>query len=53
MHTLPDFPNLFILDHPLIQHKLSLMRDESRSTMGFRQLLKEASLLMGDRKSVV
>ena len=47
MHTLPDFPNLFILDHPLIQHKLSLMRDESRSTMGFRQLLKEASLLMG------
>ena len=47
MHTLPDFPNLFILDHPLIQHKLSLMRDESRSTMGFRQLLKEISLLMG------
>ena len=47
MHTLPDFPNLFILDHPLIQHKLSLMRDESRSTMGFRQLLREISLLMG------
>ncbi|MEI6558961.1 MAG: uracil phosphoribosyltransferase [Rhodospirillaceae bacterium] len=47
MHTQPDFPNLFILDHPLIQHKLSLMRDESRSTTGFRQLLKEISLLMG------
>lgn len=47
MHTLPDFPNLFILDHPLIQHKLSLMRDESRSTMGFRLLLKEVSQLMG------
>ncbi len=47
MHTLPDFPNLFVLDHPLIQHKLSLMRDQSRSTMGFRQLLKEVSLLMG------
>jgi len=47
MHTLPDFPNLFILDHPLIQHKLSLMRDESRSTMGFRLLLRELSLLMG------
>jgi uracil phosphoribosyltransferase len=47
MHTLPDFPNLFILDHPLIQHKLSLMRDESRSTMGFRLLLNEISLLMG------
>ena len=47
MHTLPDFPNLFVLDHPLIQHKLSLMRDRSRSTMGFRLLLKEVSLLMG------
>jgi uracil phosphoribosyltransferase len=47
MHTLPDFPNLFILDHPLIQHKLTLMRDQSRSTMGFRLLLKELSLLMG------
>jgi uracil phosphoribosyltransferase len=47
MHTQPDFPNLFVLDHPLIQHKLSLMRDQSRSIMGFRQLLKEASLLMG------
>ncbi len=47
MHTQPDFPNLFVLDHPLIQHKLSLMRDQSRSTMGFRQLLKEVSLLMG------
>ncbi|MEI6984577.1 MAG: uracil phosphoribosyltransferase [Rhodospirillaceae bacterium] len=47
MHTLPDFPNLFVLDHPLVQHKLSLMRDESRSTSGFRLLLKEVSLLMG------
>jgi uracil phosphoribosyltransferase len=47
MHTLPDFPNLFLLDHPLIQHKLGLMRDQSRSTSGFRLLLKEVSLLMG------
>ncbi len=47
MHTQPDYPNLFVLDHPLIQHKLSLMRDQSRSAMGFRQLLKEVSLLMG------
>lgn len=47
MRTHPDFPNLFILDHPLIQHKLSHMRDRSRSTMGFRQLLREIALLMG------
>ncbi len=47
MHTIPDFPNLFILGHPLIQHKLTLMRETHRSTGGFRQLLREISLLMG------
>jgi uracil phosphoribosyltransferase len=38
---------LHILKHPLIQHKLSHMRDKNRSTMGFRQLLREIALLMG------
>jgi len=38
----PRFPNLFILDHPLIQHKLSHMRDRQTSTRTFRQLLREA-----------
>ncbi|MEA1649829.1 uracil phosphoribosyltransferase [Nitrospirillum amazonense] len=47
MRTVPEFPNLFIADHPLIQHKLSHMRDKRRSTMGFRQLLREIALLMG------
>lgn len=47
MRTVSEFPNLFILDHPLIQHKLSHMRDKRRSTMGFRQLLREIALLMG------
>lgn len=41
------FPNLFILDHPLIQHKLSYMRDKETSTRNFRQLLRELTLLMG------
>ena len=41
------FANLHVLEHPLIQHKLSHMRDRRTSTMGFRQLLKEISLLMG------
>ncbi|HYM31344.1 MAG TPA: uracil phosphoribosyltransferase [Candidatus Cybelea sp.] len=41
------FPNLRVLDHPLIQHKLSHMRDKTTSTRTFRQLLKEISLLMG------
>lgn len=43
----PEFPNLFILDHPLIQHKLTHMRARERSTGGFRTLLREISLLMG------
>jgi uracil phosphoribosyltransferase len=41
------FENLFILDHPLIQHKLTLMRREDTPTGQFRQLLREISLLMG------
>ncbi|MCW2245495.1 uracil phosphoribosyltransferase [Azospirillum fermentarium] len=47
MRAHPDHPSLFILDHPLIQHKLTLMRDKTRSTGGFRTLLREISLLMG------
>lgn len=43
----PRFPNLYILDHPLIQHKLSYMRDKETSTRTFRQLLRELTLLMG------
>jgi len=47
MRTHPNFPNLFILDHPLIQHKLTHMRQKERSTNGFRLLLREISLMMG------
>ena len=43
----PRFPNLFILNHPLIQHKLSHMRDKETSTRTFRELLREITLLMG------
>ena len=41
------FPNLFILNHPLIQHKLSHMRASDTSTRTFRELLREITLLMG------
>lgn len=44
-HT--EFPKLHVLQHPLIQHKLSLMRDQDTSTRTFRELLKEITLLMG------
>lgn len=36
-----------VVDHPLVQHKLTLMRDETRHTAGFRRLLFELSLLLG------
>lgn len=38
--------NLTIVDHPLVQHKLTMMRDKNRSTAGFRRLLEEISLLL-------
>lgn len=43
----PEFPTLHILDHPLITHKLSIMRDKNTPTVLFRLLLKEISMLMG------
>ena len=35
-----------IVDHPLVGHKLTLMRDKRRSTKGFRQLLNEIGMLL-------
>ncbi|HEX2582472.1 MAG TPA: uracil phosphoribosyltransferase [Dongiaceae bacterium] len=42
-----EFATLHVLRHPLIQHKLSMMRDRQTPTILFRQLLREISLLMG------
>ena len=38
---------IHIIDHPLIQHKLTIMRSKSTSSGEFRRLLKEITLLMG------
>ena len=35
-----------VVDHPLVQHKLTLMREKERSTKGFRQLLNEIGMLL-------
>ena len=35
-----------VVDHPLVQHKLTLMRDKNRSTKAFRQLLHEIGMLL-------
>lgn len=42
----PDFPNLTIVDHPLVQHKLSIMRQKDTPDHVFRQLLDEIAQLM-------
>ncbi len=39
--------NVHVIDHPLIRHKLTLLRNKSTSTNEFRDLLREVSLLMG------
>jgi len=38
--------NVHVLDHPLVQHKLTLMRRKDASTNSFRRLLNELSMLM-------
>ena len=39
-------PNLTIVDHPLIRHKLTLLRDKNTPTVQFRTLLREISQLL-------
>ena len=35
-----------VVDHPLVQHKLTLLRDKDISTKSFRELLKEIGMLL-------
>lgn len=46
MRPHPDFPNLRVLDHPLIQHRLTQMRRKETSTADFRRLMREIGALM-------
>lgn len=39
-------PNLTVLGHPLIQHKVTLLRDKGTSTRDFKQLVNEIAMLM-------
>ena len=45
-HT-AEFPNFHLVDHPLVQDKLSRMREKETSTGEFRQLMKQVGVLMG------
>lgn len=40
-------PNVHILDHPLLTHKISLLRDKNTGTNEFRSLVEEIGMLMG------
>ena len=46
MTDLSAIHNLHVISHPLVQHKLSLMRKKEASTNSFRRLLNELSMLM-------
>ena len=39
--------NVYIMDHPLIKHKISMLRDKSTGTNEFRKLVEEIGILMG------
>ena len=43
--TIPD--NFHIIDHPVIEHKLTHIRDETTQPKEFRELVKEVSILLG------
>ena len=47
MKQFPEFPNFYLVDHPLIVHKLSQLRDVQCKPMGFRTMLREISMLIG------
>jgi len=41
-----DFPNLVLVDHPLVQHKLTLLRDRHTGTRDFKALVHEVAMLL-------
>jgi len=44
--TRTEFPNLRVVAHPLIQHKLAILRDRRTGTRDFKQLVSELAMLM-------
>src|SRR5215208_1963524 len=46
MSSTPEFPNLTVSRHPLIQHKLTLLRDRQTPTKIFKELVDEIAMLM-------
>jgi uracil phosphoribosyltransferase len=46
MDTTPTFPTLTIVRHPLVQHKLTILRDRATPTKIFKELVDEIAMLM-------
>jgi uracil phosphoribosyltransferase len=44
--SLPLMNNITLVEHPLVQHKLTLMREQDTSTKSFRQLMREIATLL-------
>ena len=45
--NMKNFKNVTILSHPLLQHKISILRDKNTGTNEFRLLIEEIAMLMG------
>ncbi|MFL5550379.1 MAG: uracil phosphoribosyltransferase, partial [Gemmatimonadaceae bacterium] len=41
-----EFPSLTIIRHPLVQHKLTILRDQQTETKHFKELVDEIAMLM-------
>ena len=39
--------NVYVMDHPLIKHKISMIRNKHTGTNEFRKLIEEIAVLMG------
>ena len=47
MYFYNDNPNIIIFEHPLLKHKITLMRDKRTGTNEFRKMVEEVACLMG------
>lgn len=52
MTTTPDVPGLFVVAHPLVQHKLAILRDRNTPTKIFKELVDEIAMLMAYEATV-
>jgi len=52
MNTSSQFPTLRVVSHPLVQHKLSILRDRATPTKIFKELVEEIAMLMAYEATV-